>query len=260
MRHRKSQARLLPEKQRQTSPPGSNEWFNRWNESPRGVDQIDELGTSGQIGTKKPLRHANTSQSMSLNETMTSSESLFSSLFEDADTLTQSFANTDDGDTCTVYEGEATLGDDASFGSNTLNDTKFSSDENTPIPYSFRMASERRPKKYQYGVGTPPRVRSPTTKHQARTSSKISSSRHPARMKSLDYSLDYTVDDDPTRCSCLSMVVEELRGSYKDISKTMSQVLYAFSVSPDDLDLMSDRIRDARREVMEMTKRSPKKS
>ena len=245
--------------QRQASTPGSNEGANRCGESsPRGVDQFDDPRTSRRMGEKKPSRYMNASQSTRLDETMTS-ESLFSGLetrtelsslfLEDGDTLTQSLAYTD-GDTLTVYEEEATLGDDVSLGSNTFNDTTFM-DENTSISYySFRMADTEGPKKYQYGVGTPPRFGSLVATHQARNLSKASSE---ISISSVSReSFDHTITDGLPHSSCLSTVVEEMKGSYKDISKTINQVLYAFSISADDLDLVSAKIRDARLEVMGM--------
>lgn len=186
-------------------------------------------------------------------ETRTELSSLF---LEDGDTLTQSLAYTD-GDTLTVYEEEATLGDDVSLGSNTFHDTTFT-DENTSISYySFRMADTEGPKKYQYGVGTPPRFGSLATTQQARNLSKASSE---ISISSVSReSFDHTITDGLPHSSCLSTVVEEMKGSYKDISKTINQVLYAFSISADDLDLVSAKIRDARLEVMGMKKKGRKR-
>ena len=200
------------------------------------------------VNEKKPPRHMNTSQSTSLDETMTSTRSLFSGL--ETRTSTQSFAYMDGDTLTTVYEEEATLGDDVSLGSNTFNDTTFT-DENTSISYySFRMADTQGPKKYQYGVGTPPRFGSLATTQQARNLSKASSE---ISISSVSReSFDHTITDGLPPSSCLSTVVDEMKGSYKDISKTINQVLYAFSISADDLDLVSAKIRDARLEVMGM--------
>mmetsp|Transcript_12747 Transcript_12747/g.29297 ORF Transcript_12747/g.29297 Transcript_12747/m.29297 type:complete len:365 (-) Transcript_12747:44-1138(-) len=248
---------------KKTKRQGSNEGFNGCDESPRGVDQFRDPPTSRRMGAKNHSRHVNTSlpQSTSLGDTMASSESLFSGLetrtdlssvfLEDSDTLTQSFAYTDDDETFTVYE-------DVSLGSNTFHDTTFT-DENTAMSnYSFRMANVQGPKKYQYGVGTPPRFGLMTATRQARNSSKAPSKKSNSSVSR--ESLDYTITDGSPCCSCLSTVMEEMKGSYKDISKTINQILCAFSVSPDNLDLVSDKIRDARLEVLEMNRRDHRTS
>jgi len=44
---------------------------------------------------------------------------------------------------------------------------------------------------------------------------------------------------------------EEFSGTYKDFKDTLHQVGSAFLISPDDIDKMSDKIRDARHELRE---------
>ncbi|KAL7485292.1 hypothetical protein ACHAW6_010899 [Cyclotella cf. meneghiniana] len=53
-------------------------------------------------------------------------------------------------------------------------------------------------------------------------------------------------------------IKEEVRGTCKDASSAFHQVLHAFVISPDDIDRMSDKIRDAREELAENYQRQLK--
>eukprot|EP00956_Cyclotella_meneghiniana_P028715 scaffold67753_cov66-Cyclotella_meneghiniana.AAC.8 len=62
-------------------------------------------------------------------------------------------------------------------------------------------------------------------------------------------------DKDFTSTMCpfpsLTEVKEEVRGTWKDTSSAFHQVLHAFVISPDDIDRLSDKIRDAQVELTE---------
>ena len=49
----------------------------------------------------------------------------------------------------------------------------------------------------------------------------------------------------------LSSISEEVSGTIKDLKETMHQVSNAFTISPDDIDRMADKIRDAKIELGE---------
>ena len=55
---------------------------------------------------------------------------------------------------------------------------------------------------------------------------------------------------------CLSLSLEdmlnEVEGTLYDTVKSFKQVLYAFIISPDDIDGMADAIREARDEILEI--------
>ena len=44
---------------------------------------------------------------------------------------------------------------------------------------------------------------------------------------------------------------DEVMGTYTDLTSTFHQVLHAFVISPDDIDRMADKIRDAKSELAE---------
>ncbi|KAL3778595.1 hypothetical protein HJC23_007470 [Cyclotella cryptica] len=53
-------------------------------------------------------------------------------------------------------------------------------------------------------------------------------------------------------------IKEEVHGTYKDATSAFHQVLHAFVISPDDIDRMSDKIRDAKDELTENYQRQLK--
>eukprot|EP01082_Thalassiosira_pseudonana_P014012 g12008.t1 g12008 contig6:1033481-1035399(-) len=62
-------------------------------------------------------------------------------------------------------------------------------------------------------------------------------------------------DTDFTEMACpfpsLTDIQEEVTGTYKDAKAAFDQVLHAFVISPDDIDRMADKIRDAKVELAE---------
>ena len=60
-----------------------------------------------------------------------------------------------------------------------------------------------------------------------------------------------TVPQPILKSGLLSSISEEVSGTIKDFKETMHQVSNAFTISPDDIDRMADKIRDAKIELGE---------
>jgi hypothetical protein len=58
--------------------------------------------------------------------------------------------------------------------------------------------------------------------------------------------------EDYVECPLLQVLLEEVSGTYKDAKLALDQVLHAFCISPDNLDSISDKLSDAKVELLEM--------
>jgi hypothetical protein len=153
-----------------------------------------------------------------------------SSSFMDATDSTSVYD--DDGTRSTLFYSEGGTEEDSTFENITLGTL----DTNT----RYEMADADKSKKYQLGRGTPPKKLIPKDKRQ---SSKSRSP--PPRRRDRSYSMDDASSADVISSRCPFPIADELRGTIQDVSLACSQILHAFFISPDDVDKMSDKIRDA---------------
>lgn len=73
---------------------------------------------------------------------------------------------------------------------------------------------------------------------------------HSHRGRGEDNDTDFALFDTGT-CPSLSMIRDELQGTYQDLTHTWRQVTSAFVISTDDIDRLADKIRDAKIELGE---------
>lgn len=143
----------------------------------------------------------------------------------------------DDGTRSTFFYSEGGTEEDSTFEDITLGTL----DTNT----RYEMSDVEKSKKYHLGRGTSPKKQMSKDKRQK------SRSRSPPRRRDRSYSKDDTSSADVISSGCPFSIPDELKGTFEDVSLACSQVLYAFFISPDDVDKMSDKIRDAAYDLRE---------
>ncbi|KAL9181921.1 hypothetical protein ACHAXT_012264 [Thalassiosira profunda] len=203
-----------------------------------------------------------------------------SSLYTDDDTGTYQTESLLDDDTRT-YQSASLLHDDASesnfdevtLGSTTLDggdtcaegtvaegESLFTSLEGdgTSISYVFQLIEneDRRPRKYQLGVGQSGTATSRSRKDTAKTPSRGKDTGRKAtarapRGRTGKGATDHAEFADAA-CPLIPEVLEEMKGWRDDATSALSQVMCAFVIAPDDIDRVSDKLRDAKVELAEM--------
>lgn len=141
----------------------------------------------------------------------------------------------DDGTKSTFFYSEGGTEEDTNFEDITLGtlDTGFST--------RYEMADVADTKKYKLGCGTSPSTRQLPKNVRQRSRSRST----PRRRRNRSYSKDDTSSTDVMNSRCPFPLANELRGTVEDASLALSQIFNAFFISPDDVDKMSDKIRDA---------------
>eukprot|EP00985_Skeletonema_marinoi_P001696 scaffold686_cov245-Skeletonema_marinoi.AAC.7 len=141
----------------------------------------------------------------------------------------------DDGTRSTFFYSEGGTEDDTNFEDVTLGtlDTSLASTR-------YEMADVDNSKKYKLGCGT-----SPHTKQRSKDVRRPRSRSPPRRRRDRSNSNDDALSADGINSRCPNPLPDELRGTIEDVSLAFNQVLHAFFISPDDIDKMSDKIRDA---------------
>ena len=223
--------------------------------SPKGIDQFEEVGMgktvkhcdSIQLISSRPSHggdnYTDTSSSLFGNDTQTKQ---YCSLFDEED------SSIDSGFSHDYVEDSTTL------GSTTLDGTASAS-----TSYLFELVDEgnKQRQKYQFGVGQNPKSSTRTRKlllipATRQISEGTSTSRRAPAYKPLRHRRNNTKNDSKSVnddvLGCPLEILEELSGTYMDAKLAFEQVLYAFVISPDDIDQISDALSNAKNELIEM--------
>lgn len=192
-------------------------------DSPCGVSELDSFN-------RKLAQRSDSETTLPASSLMHSTDS--TSVYDDDGTKSTFFyseGSTDEGtEEDTTFE-EVTLGTlDASASTR------------------YEMADDESSKQYKLGFGTAPGTRQRSRNVLQQRSRSRSPPRHRRRSRSRNRS--YSKDDasvDYVNSRCSFPISDELKGTVEDVSLAFSQILHAFFISPDDVDKMSDKIRDA---------------
>jgi hypothetical protein len=245
------------------SPRGVDEFENHpWKRSDSDYDDYtysDDGDTRTNLSTKlleDDEDSCTTTQYTSALEDDT--RTYFSSLlFDDDDD-----ANSDSSD---VFD-DVDVALDSAISGYTTNATESESlftslDDGTSMPYVFELkddGAKQRPK-YQLGVGHNPEFtghrKSRWSSSKSKRTDLSTSETIPAWPKRDRRKMNSKVDassEDYVECPLLQVLLEEVSGTYKDAKLALDQVLHAFCISPDNLDSISDKLSDAKVELLEM--------
>ena len=179
---------------------------------------------------------------------------LSSLLFDDDD----DDANSDSSD---VFD-DVDLALDSAISGYTTNATESESlftslEDGTSMPYVFELKDDgvkQRPK-YQLGVGLNPDFSGRRKSRRSSSKTKrtdLSTTSYPQRDRRKVNSKVDASSEDYVECPLLQVFLEEVSGTYKDAKLALDQVLHAFCISPDNLDIISDKLSDAKVELLEM--------
>ncbi len=172
----------------------------------------------------------------------------------DSNTTQQPSSLMDATDTASVYDDDGTTSTFFYSKDGTEEDTTFEEVTlgtlDTSVTTRYEMADdESSSKKYKVGFGTAPSARlrpKNVPQQRSRSRSPPPRRRHRSRSRNRSYSKDdASVGYVNSRCS----FTNEWR---EDVSQAFSQILHAFFISPDDVDKMSDKIRDACYDLKDM--------
>lgn len=225
--------------------------------SPTGVDDFDSFKDSPPKKEKKSYKSSTKSCTKSSKKLSMPKPSTYS--FDD-DTKTSEYQDddtrTNDDDTRT-YDDDTNYDDETNYDDTTVGDTLEDTTvgESTYASYDDETCASEGPKKYSPGhkKGNRPE---PILRSSARNGGKgdekddrrvIIHSHRGRKGKGDDEEFANTMCPFPS----LTDIKEEVRGTCKDASSAFHQVLHAFVISPDDIDRMSDKIRDAKVELAE---------
>lgn len=239
----------LLRKQKITSPTGV-ENFDSFKDSPptkeKHSSKTSPKKSPKRISTVKPSR-------LSFDDDTKASD------YQDDDDTRTYDDDTRTYDDDTNYDDDTTNYDDATVG-DTLEDTTIG--ESTFASYDDETYASEGPKKYSPGhkKGNRPE---PILRSSSRGGGKGDDKDdrrvtiHSARGRK-----GRGDDEDFANTMCpfpsVTDIKEEVRGTCKDASSALYQVLHAFVISPDDIDRMSDKIRDAKVELTETYHRQVK--
>eukprot|EP00579_Thalassiosira_antarctica_P031866 CAMPEP_0201992818 /NCGR_PEP_ID=MMETSP0905-20130828/1247_1 /ASSEMBLY_ACC=CAM_ASM_000554 /TAXON_ID=420261 /ORGANISM="Thalassiosira antarctica, Strain CCMP982" /LENGTH=425 /DNA_ID=CAMNT_0048547545 /DNA_START=95 /DNA_END=1369 /DNA_ORIENTATION=- len=204
-----------------------------------------------------------TNQSSSLFEVDTRTDQ--SSLLFDDDTRTNQSSSIFHDEAGESYFDEVTLGSTTldEGGTNAESESYLTSlDDGNFMSYVSELDDDgdKQRRKYQLGVGqnaTTSKLRKGVVKTTSSASEGTTSTRrrvtvHAPRGHRGKSSTDDADLADDVHCPLLPDILEEVSGSYLDAKSALNQVLYAFFVSPDDIDRVADKLRDAKLELVEM--------
>ena len=155
----------------------------------------------------------------------------------------------DDG----TYADDTTLGetiDDTTVGDTTLGDSTWASYEDDTLADDDEKSSRFSPK-HNKGINPAPILRSGKDRRNSSfgkpDTRRVTIHSHRGKGEGTEEDLNSLFDN--AACPAipsLSMINDEITGTYKDFKKAINQVSNAFTISPDDIDRMSDKIRDAK--------------
>lgn len=204
-------------------------------DSPAGVSELDSFN--------EKLANRSDSETYQSSSVLDTTITDATSAYDDEGTRSTYFyseGGTDynDDDADTTFE-DVTLGtlETATWASTAAESTRYEMDD----------ASVRR--KYKLGRGTTPHKQRPKGKERQHTSR--SNNTPPRRSRSRAYSTDNTLRSDAVTSTCPFPISTELEGTLEDMFMAFSQIKNAFYISPDDIDKMSDKVRDAWHDLRE---------
>ena len=236
----------------------------RWNilkkkvSSPTGVDDFDSYQDSPK---KKDKKKSSTSPSSSPSKSKKkisivkpSRLSFDDSNYQDDDTRTYDDDTRTYDDDTTQYDDDTQYDDTTTLGGDTLEDTTVG-DQSTYASYDDDTYASEGYRRFSPGhkKGNRPEPILKSGKGGGRGGDEKDDRRvtihsHRGRKSRGD---DKDFADTMCPFPSFSDVKEEIRGTCKDASSAFHQVLHAFVISPDDVDRMSDKIRDAKVELAE---------
>jgi len=150
----------------------------------------------------------------------------------------------DDGTKSTFFYSEGGTEEDTTFEEVTLGTL----DIDTSVSTRYEMADDESSKNYKVGFGTAPRTRQRSRNVLQQRSRSRSPPPPRRRSRSRNRNRSYSKDDasvDYVNSRCSFPISDELKGTVEDVSLAFNQIFHAFFISPDDVDKMSDKIRDA---------------
>ncbi|KAL3774166.1 hypothetical protein ACHAWO_009234 [Cyclotella atomus] len=238
----------------------SKDKMKRWNilrkskvTSPTCVDDFDSFKDSPPTKEKKSYKLSTKSSSKSSKKISPSrfsfDDDTKASEYQDDDTRTH------DDDTRT-YDDDTNYDDETNYDDTTLGDTLEDTTvgDSTFASYDDETCASEGPKKFSPGhkKGNRPepilRSSARSGKGEEKDDRRVIIHSHRGRKgKGDDEEFANTMCPFPS----LTDIKEEVRGTCKDASSAFHQVLHAFVISPDDIDRMSDKIRDAKVELAE---------
>jgi hypothetical protein len=190
------------------------------------------------------------------------------------DDLTNGDSRTNDGDCTTegedddTYNDETTMGDtyadDATMGDTTYADdttigestwashdaSSFATREEDPARFSPRHKQGNMPEPIlKSGIGKMGHGRSRIESDGATSGRRVTIHSHRGRGEHHDD--EFSLFESGMMCPSLRVVQEEMNGTYQDLTRTWNQVTGAFIITPDDIDRLSDKLRDAKIELGE---------
>ena len=240
--------------------------------SPSGVDEFGQTESNNNVyNRQQTVRHQGSPPSINAphrRNKMTNQSHESSTLFSEEDTYDETNqSSTLFGDEETyddnTYEEDTFAGDtlegDTTIGSVTY--TIMEGEESLltesilrPNTYKYELVDDRgsKQRRYKVGVGA-----SPSSRRRSLAQQQVASS-SPSPRKSTSKRVTIHAprgrrDDDSIDDGCpFSEVLEEVQGTMQDAKKTCQQVIYAFVISEDAIDRMSDKLRDAKLELVEL--------
>lgn len=161
---------------------------------------------------------------------------LSSILFEEEDSCT---------DTSELFEGVAL--DSATMESESL---LASQDDGTSMSYIFEFVDDyKQRRKYKLGVGQNPAT---FPKKFSRSATKSTKDRSRRKKNATVDTNDANFAEVEIGCPLLPEFLEEVSGTYKDAKLALNQVLYAFCISHDDVHRISDKVEEAKIELIDI--------
>lgn len=209
-------------------------------DSPVGVSELDSFN---QRLAERSDSETYTHQSSSMMDT---TDDDCTSVYDDDGTRSTFFYSEGGTEEGTYFE-DITLG---TLDTNTLGTIDTST--------RYEMADVEKSKKYKLGRGTTPNNKKQGSKDIRRRSR--SKSPPPRRRRDRSYSKDDTLIADAISSRCPIPLSEELKGTLEDMSLAFNQIRTAFFISPDDVDKMSDKIRDAKADLRDVVQNRSKSS
>lgn len=241
--------------------------------SPSGVDEFGQTESNNNVyNRQQTIRHRGSPPSINAPHRrgkMTNQSNESSTLFSEGDTYddtNQSSTLFGDEETYddNTYEEDTFAGDtlegDTTIGSVTY--TTMEGEESLltesilrPNTYKYELVDDRgsKQRRYKVGVGQSPSSRRRSLAQQQVASPSPSPRKSTNKRVTIHAPRGRRDDDSIDEVGCpFSEVLEEVQGTMQDAKKTCQQVIYAFVISEDAIDRMSDKLRDAKLELVEL--------
>lgn len=240
--------------------------------SPNGVDEFGQAESKNNVyNRQQTLRHQGSPPSINaphrrgkmLNQSHESS-TIFSEgdTYDDTNQSSTLFGDEEETYDDNTYEEDTFAGDtlegDTTIGSVTY--TTMEGEESLltesilrPNTYKYELVDDRGQRRYKIGVGASPSSRRRSLAAQQVSSSSPSPRKPTNKRVTIHAPRGRRDDDSMDEVGCpFSEVLEEVQGTMQDAKKSCQQVIYAFVISEDAIDRMSDMLRDAKLELVEL--------